>query len=98
MMIIHLTKTIELKVIEMKSNQSSAREVSPEFANLIKQRREDLGYTIERVALAVHSSDGYISRIENHKRRNPNVGIVYGLSQVLEIDLEYLLKVAFPKE
>ncbi|MEK4654403.1 helix-turn-helix domain-containing protein [Niallia sp. FSL W8-0954] len=80
----------------MKSNQSKVKEVSLEFGNLIKQRREDLGYTIKKVASAVHSSESYISRIESHKRTNPSVCIVYGLAEVLEIELGYLLGVAFP--
>lgn len=79
----------------MKKNQ---RKVSLEFGSLIKQRREELGYSIQRIAPEVHSSAGYISRLENHKRRNPSICIVYALAEVLEIDIGYLVNVAFPKQ
>lgn len=79
----------------MKNNQNKVKGVSLEFGNLIKQRREELGYTIKKVASAVHSSESYISRIEGHKRMNPSICIVYGIAEVLEIDLGYLLEVAF---
>lgn len=82
----------------MEKSKQNPKVVSIEFGNLIKQRREELGYTIKKVASAVHSSESYISRIEGHKRMNPSVCIVYGIAEVLEIDLGYLLEVAFPQK
>lgn len=81
----------------MENSKQHPKEVSQEFGKLIKQRREELGYTNKELALQIHSSESYLSRIQNHKRRKPNICIVYGLSQELEIDFAYLLKVAFPK-
>ncbi|WP_067844207.1 helix-turn-helix domain-containing protein [Amphibacillus sediminis] len=81
----------------MEECKQYPKAVSIEFGNLIKQRREELGYTIKKVASAVHSSESYISRIECHKRMNPSVCIVYRLAEVLEIDFVYLLEVAFPQ-
>ncbi|MFE7064586.1 helix-turn-helix domain-containing protein [Sutcliffiella sp. NPDC057660] len=81
----------------MKQRKQS-KAVSLEFGNLIKHRREELGYTIKQVASEIHSSESYISRIEGHKRNNPSICIVHGIAEVLEIDLRYLLEVAFSKE
>jgi transcriptional regulator with XRE-family HTH domain len=52
----------------------------PEIGQMIKSRREAMGLSLKKLAIACGSSDSEIMKIENGTRKNPNWATVTALN------------------
>lgn len=58
-----------------------------ELKDIIKQRREELGYSYGKLAILTGLDKGEISRIENGKRKRPGIKNVKKICEALNLDL-----------
>lgn len=61
---------------------------------LIRQKREQKGYTINKLAELAEMSKGHLSRIEQGKT-NPAISTLLKIAIALEIDVEELYKIHY---
>ena len=73
--------------------KSKADIVGPRVVRLLKQRREDLGLSMNAVAKRAGLSHSMISRVE-HELRKPTLDTLLRISEAMEIDLWPLIKQA----
>jgi DNA-binding XRE family transcriptional regulator len=57
----------------------------PTLGVLIRERRAELGLSLEAVAKAAGSAKGHVWELEQDRSRNPTVAMVYGLSIALAL-------------
>ncbi|MDE5556988.1 MAG: helix-turn-helix domain-containing protein [Ruminococcus sp.] len=60
------------------------------FGQKIRNRREELGYTQTELAKRVHTTQPYVSRLENGNF-NPSMQMIVKISTALNISVDYLL-------
>lgn len=60
------------------------------FGQKIKICRKELGYTQEELAERVHTTQPYVSRLENGNF-NPSMQMIVKISTALNISIDYLL-------
>lgn len=61
------------------------------IGNRIRRRREELGFTLDEVALKVGITKGTISRYENGVIVRPKIPVLESIARALEIDPRELL-------
>ena len=60
------------------------------FGQKIEYRRKELGFTQEELAQKVHTTQPYISRLENGNF-NPSMKMIISIATALRISTDYLL-------
>lgn len=70
------------------------RSVSEKFGSLIKQYREEKGYSLKKMEELTGISPSYINRIEKGERKAPSFKIIEKLAMALDADVNYLLTIA----
>jgi len=73
--------------------KSKADIVGPRVVRLLKQRREDLGLSMNIVAKRARLSHSMISRVE-HELRKPTLDTLFRIAEAMEVDLWPLIKEA----
>jgi transcriptional regulator with XRE-family HTH domain len=73
--------------------KSKADAVGPQVIRLLKQRREDLGLSMNLVAKRAGLSHSMISRVE-HELRKPTLDTLLRIAEAMQIDLWPLIKQA----
>ncbi len=64
------------------------------LANLLKERRKNLGITLRVVEKETGISNAYLSQVENGRINQPTPKILRGLSEYYEISYQRLLELA----
>lgn len=59
----------------------------------INKRRQDLGMSLERLALLTESSKSYLWELENRDKPNPSADKVAKIAAALEVTPQYLMDV-----
>lgn len=70
------------------------RAISDNFGSLIKHKREEKGYSLNKLQELTGISPSYINRIEKGERKAPSLKIIEKLADALDADLSELLSVA----
>ena len=60
------------------------------FGQKLEIRRKELGYTQEELAERMHTTQPYVSRLENG-HFNPSLRMISKISTVLNISVDYLI-------
>ncbi|UOQ49617.1 helix-turn-helix transcriptional regulator [Gracilibacillus caseinilyticus] len=77
-------------------NMVYGREISSKFAVAIREKRKQLGLSLEEVSEQSPSSPSpsYISRLERYERRNPTFSLMVDLANCLGMDLNSLFRLS----
>ncbi len=67
-----------------------------EFSEFLRKERERRGLGINQLARLTGLNPATISKLENKKRKNPDLRVIKKLSNALEIPLLTLLEIAYP--
>lgn len=71
----------------------------PEIGQMIKSRREAMGLSLKKLAIACGSSDSEIMKIENGTRKNPNWATLCEIARALNFHpFEILLAAGYISE
>jgi len=70
------------------------RAISDNFGSLIKHKREEKGYSLNKLQELTGISPSYINRIEKGERKAPSLKIIEKLADALDADISELLSVA----
>ena len=70
------------------------KNTTTELGELIKRKREELGISQRTLAREVNMDCAEVSRIESGKRQKPNILYLKGISEILNISLVELMKLA----
>jgi len=80
------------------NKEKQERSVDPKFAQIIRLRREQKGYSLRELKEMTGISESYLSRLEKNERKSPTYPIMQKIARVLDFNIAELLELSNQNE